>query len=85
MTRFLALLGKDFVEATIFVERDSQKGMVIGKAGRTIKAISIGSRRRLEALVGHPCDLRIQVAVAKNWTRDPEQLDRLGYRGSEGT
>jgi GTP-binding protein Era len=76
---------KDYVEATIFVERDSQKGMVIGKGGRTIKAIGVGARARLETLVGRRCDLRLQVAVAKNWTKDPAALERLGYRDAGGT
>lgn len=71
--------AKDAIEATIYVERDSQKGMVIGKKGATIKAIGIGARQRIENLTARSCDLRLQVSVAKNWTRDPAQLERFGY------
>jgi GTP-binding protein Era len=84
VTAFKERKSKDAIEATIFVERDSQKGMVIGKKGQTIKAIGIGSRRRIENLTGRSCDLRLQVAVAKNWTRDPEQLERFGYHDPHG-
>lgn len=71
---------RDTVHATVFVERDSQKGMVIGKGGRVIKTLSAGARRRITALTGRPCDLMLQVAVARDWTRDPEQLTKLGYQ-----
>jgi len=74
---------RDTVRATIYVERDSQKGIVIGKGGRVIKALSTGARRRISALTGRPCDLVLQVAVARDWTRDPEQLTRLGYHDPE--
>jgi GTP-binding protein Era len=71
---------RDTVHATVFVERDSQKGMVIGKGARVIKALSSGARRRISDLTGRPCDLILQVAVARDWTRDPEQLSKLGYQ-----
>jgi GTP-binding protein Era len=71
---------RDTVHATVFVERDSQKGIVIGKGGRVIKALSVGARRRISELTGRPCDLVLQVAVARDWTRDPDQLSRLGYQ-----
>jgi GTP-binding protein Era len=74
---------RDTVHATVFVERDSQKGIVIGKGGRVIKSLSIGARHRIAELTGRPCDLVLQVAVAREWTRDPEQLSRLGYQDSE--
>jgi GTP-binding protein Era len=74
---------RDTVRATIYVERPSQKGIVIGKGGRVIKALSSNARRRIAALTGRPCDLLLQVAVARDWTRDPEQLSRLGYHDSE--
>ncbi len=76
---------RDVVRATIFVERDSQKGMVIGKGGRVIKALSIGSRRRISELTGRPCDLMLSVQVARNWTRDPDKLPRMGYSDPEGS
>src|SRR5690606_37865630 len=70
---------RDVVRATIFVERDSQKGMVIGKGGAMIKAVSSEARARISELTGRPCELRLTVAVARNWTRDPGALSRLGY------
>jgi GTP-binding protein Era len=70
---------RDTVRATVFVERQSQKGIVIGRDARVIKALSSGARRRIAELTGRPCDLVLQVAVARDWTRDPQQLERLGY------
>ena len=74
---------RDVVRATVFVERDSQKGMVVGKGGRTIKAISSGARARIARLSGRPCELFLRVDVAKGWTRDPDKLGKLGYREDE--
>lgn len=76
--------GRDVVRATIYVERDSQKGMVIGKGGRAIKAISSGARGRIARLTGRPCELYLQVDVARGWTRDPDKLGKLGYHDDEG-
>jgi GTPase len=74
---------RDVVRAIVFVERDSQKGMVVGKGGRTIKAISSGARARIARLTGRPCELFLRVDVAKGWTRDPDKLSKLGYREDE--
>ncbi len=74
----------DSIEATVFVERDSQRGMVVGKGARVIKAISIGARARIERLTGRGCDLRLRVDVAPNWTRDPSRLATLGYVPPDG-
>jgi len=76
---------RDAIAATIFVERDSQKGMVIGRGAQTIRSISQASRVRISDLTGRPCDLRLEVEVAKNWTRDPEKLGQMGYRDPEGS
>lgn len=76
---------RDTVRATLFVERDSQQGIVIGKGGRMIKALSMGARRRIAALTGRPCDLVLQVRVAPDWTRDPDALSHLGYHDAEPT
>lgn len=70
---------RDTVRATVFVERDSQKGIVIGKGGRVIKALSTGARGRISTLTGRPCDLMLQVQVARDWTRNPDALPRFGY------
>lgn len=74
---------RDRVTATIYVERASQKGMVIGKGGRVIKALSSGARERIGQLTGRTCDLRLTVDVARNWTRDPDKLPKLGYQDPE--
>jgi GTP-binding protein Era len=67
------------IEATIFVERDSQKGIVIGKGAAKLKAIGQAARGKIEEFVGGKIFLGLKVEVLKNWTRDPESLKRLGY------
>jgi GTPase len=67
------------VDAVIHVERDSQKGIVIGKGGATLKAAATAARQELEVLFGTKVFLTTHVKVAKEWQRDPKQLGRLGY------
>ncbi len=67
------------VDAVIHVERDSQKGIVIGKGGENLKAAATLARRELEVLFGAKVFLTTHVKVAKEWQRDPKQLRRLGY------
>jgi len=67
------------VRATLFVERDSQKAIVIGKAGSRLKQVGTRARREIEALLGVPVYLDIRVKVAKDWQKDPKQLRRLGF------
>jgi GTPase len=67
------------VEATIFVERDSQKGIVIGKGGSMLKAIGSRAREDLEWIIGGKVFLRLHVKVSKDWQRDTRMLERLGY------
>ena len=67
------------IEATIFVERDSQKGMVIGKAGAKIKEIGTSARFKIEKFVDSKVFLGLKVEVLKNWSSDPERLKQLGY------
>jgi GTPase len=67
------------VEAVIHVERDSQKGIVIGKKGATLKTAATAAREELEVLLGAKVYLSTHVKVAKEWQRDPKQLGRLGY------
>jgi len=83
VTSFKEERTMDRIGATIHVERDSQKGIVIGKGGRVIKAIGIGARRQIEALTGRQCDLRLSVAVARDWTKHPERLAKMGYEDPE--
>jgi len=67
------------VEATIFVERDSQKGIVVGKKGAGIKAIGVDARKDLEMLLGTRVFLDLRVKVKKNWRKDAAQIRRFGY------
>jgi GTP-binding protein Era len=68
------------IEATIHVERDSQKGMVIGKGGKKIKEIGQAAREKIQEFIGGgPIFLGLQVKVYKDWTRDAEALKRMGY------
>lgn len=67
------------VRAVIYVERDSQKGMVIGKGGRAIKRIGSEARADLETLLGSHVFLDLRVKVKKNWRRDESQVRRFGY------
>ncbi len=67
------------IQAVIHVERDSQKGIVIGKGGRMIKTIGTQAREDLQRLLGSRVHLELFVRVDKGWTRSPEQLRKLGY------
>jgi GTPase len=67
------------IYASIVVERDSQKGILIGKGGQTLKTIGSQARERIEPLVGERVFLDLRVKVMKEWQRDPKALDRLGY------
>ena len=69
--------------ATIYVERDSQKGMIIGKSGSSIKEIGSNARIDLEQLLGCKVFLDLNVKVKKNWRKDLNQIRRFGY--GEGT
>jgi GTPase len=68
-----------YIRATVYVERDSQKGIVIGHQGRTIKAIGQAARARIEGLTGGPVYLDLKVKVLGNWRRQEGLLRRLGY------
>ncbi|MEU6080883.1 GTPase Era [Streptomyces sp. NPDC047108] len=67
------------VHANIFIERPSQKGIIIGPKGARLKAVGTTSRKHIEALLGTPVFLDLHVKVAKDWQRDPKQLRRLGF------
>jgi GTP-binding protein Era len=67
------------VHATIYVERASQKGIVIGKGGERLRAVGTAARRQIEALLGTKVYLDLHVTVAKDWQRDPRQLRKLGF------
>jgi GTPase len=67
------------VHATLVVERGSQKGIVIGKGGRTLKTIGTRAREEMELVLGTKVFLALHVKVLKEWQRDPRALERLGY------
>jgi GTPase len=68
-----------YIRVTLFVERESQKGIVIGRGGRTLAAIGAHARARLEELLGAPVYLDSWVKVLPNWRRNPVALTRLGF------
>ena len=67
------------IHASLIVERDSQKGIVIGKGGETLKAIGSRAREEIERVLGHQVFLDLHVKVLKEWQRDPKALQRLGF------
>jgi len=71
-----------YIRAMVYVERDSQKGIVIGEGGRTIKALGAAARAKIEALLGQRVFLDLQVKVLPKWRRDEPALKRLGYAAS---
>ena len=75
--------GKLHVRATVHVERESQKGIVIGKGAARIKEIGVASRRRLEEFFGKRVDLRTLVRVESEWTHSDRGLHRFGYGQEE--
>ncbi len=71
--------GLELIAASIYVERESQKGMIIGKKGTAIKRIGSEARRDLEQLLGCRVYLDLNVKVKKNWRRDATQIRKFGY------
>jgi GTP-binding protein Era len=71
-----------YIRAVLYVERDSQKGIVIGEGGRTIKALGAAARVKIEALLGQRVFLDLHVKVLPKWRRDEPSLKRLGYAAS---
>lgn len=67
------------VRVNLFVERDSQKAIIIGKGGARLREVGSQARRGIEALLGARVYLDLHVKVAKDWQRDPKQLHRLGF------
>ncbi|MFN8378753.1 MAG: GTPase Era [Anaerolineae bacterium] len=72
-----------YIGATIYVERDSQKGIVIGKGGDRIKKIGSDARAELGEMLGTTVYLELQVKVLKNWRSDERQMARFGYKPSK--
>jgi GTP-binding protein Era len=73
--------GQDMLDiyANLFVERDSQKGIIIGHKGERLQDVGARARAEIEALVGRRVFLSLRVKVAKEWQRDAKQLGRLGF------
>ena len=67
------------VRAKIYVERDSQKAIVIGKGGSRLKQVGTRSRKEIEQILGTKVFLHLHVAVAKDWQRNPKELRKLGF------
>lgn len=67
------------VHALLYVERPSQKGIVIGKGGARLREVGSAARKQIEKLLGVKIFLDLHVKVAKDWQRDPKQLGRLGF------
>jgi GTP-binding protein Era len=67
------------VRADLYVERSSQKGIVIGHRGSRLRQVGTNARQQVEALLGTPVYLDLHVKIAKDWQRDPKQLRRLGF------
>lgn len=67
------------VHVNLFVERESQKGIVIGRKGARLREVGAVARAQIERLLGTPIYLDLHVKVAKDWQRDPKKLGRLGF------
>ncbi|MDD7362740.1 MAG: GTPase Era [Peptoniphilus sp.] len=74
--------GKDMIEiqATIYVEKDSHKGIVIGKGGQMLKRIGTEARREIELFLGSEVNLKLWVKVSKNWREKADKVKSFGYR-----
>lgn len=71
---------KTFIRAVVYVERESQKGIIIGKEGAALKRIGQSSRRQIEEMIGHEVFLELFVKVVKEWRDDRVKIRRMGYR-----
>jgi GTPase len=67
------------IHASLYVERDSQKGIVIGHKGSRLREVGTAARKQIEAILGTPVYLDLHVKIAKDWQRDPRQLRKLGF------
>lgn len=72
--------GIDKIHATIIIEKESQKGIIIGKGGESIKRIGKSAREKIERLSGKKAYLNLQVSVKKGWSKDKSFLEEIGYK-----
>lgn len=75
--------GMAYIAATIFIERESQKGIVIGEGGKMLKAIGSAARKEIEEMGGRKVFLELRVKVEKDWRNDENALKRFGYRSKK--
>lgn len=68
-----------YIAATLFIEKETQKGIVIGKSGEMLKRIGVTARQEIEAMSGRKVYLELRVKVRKNWRNSPESLHQFGY------
>jgi len=73
--------GRYVIDATIWVERDSHKGIIVGRGGETIKLIGRAARLEMQEIFAHPVHLESRVKVKKNWSDNAQALQQLGYDG----
>ncbi len=71
---------KTYLHATLYVERDSQKGIVIGKGGAKLRTIGTGARRKIEELIEGPVFLELRVRVRPDWRKRDKDLSEFGYK-----
>jgi len=71
--------GKDYIRATIHVERPSQKAIIIGKGGQAIKRLGIHARREIELFLGRPVHLELWVKVSEKWRKNLRFIREIGY------
>ena len=67
------------IHSDIYVERESQKGILIGHKGQALKSLGSSSRKELEIFFGKKIFLKLRIKVAKNWRKDSRMLKRFGY------
>ena len=72
--------GKDFIKAIIYVERDSQKGIIIGENGKAIKRVGVIAREEIERQIGRKVFLELWVKVMEKWRKDKKKMYKLGYK-----
>lgn len=71
--------GKDYIRATIYVEKESQKGILIGKSGHALKRVGREARQEIEGFLGRPVFLELFVKVSEGWRKKEGRLRELGY------
>ena len=71
--------GKDLIQAVIYVERESQKGIIIGRQGAALKKIGLNARRVIEQFLNREVYLDLSVRVSKNWRKDEIKIKKFGY------